>query len=99
MKSILSAGSTPDNRRVLASSMFLGAMRFDEAAALTRRDHDATRASLAESVIETSDRTKPRKETARTPGVDDLVDEVTLRAAVIGSPMCIPGACAHPSVL
>ena len=98
METILSAGSTPDDRRVLASSVFLGSMRFDEAAALTGRDHDATRAPLGKPVIETSDRTKPRKETARTPGVDSLGDEVMLRAAVIGSPMYIPGACAHPPV-
>jgi hypothetical protein len=44
-------------------------MRFGEAAALTWRDHDATRTSLGKPVIETSDRTKPCKETARRPGV------------------------------
>jgi hypothetical protein len=58
---IISAESTPDDRRVLASLMFLGAMRFGEAAALTWRDYDATCAPLGKLVIEKSYSTKKRK--------------------------------------
>jgi hypothetical protein len=94
---MLSAGSTPDDRRVLASSVFLGAMRSGEAAALTGRDHDATRASLGTPVIEPATVRSRATETARTPGVGDLVDGVMLRAAVIGSPMYIPGRLRTPS--
>lgn len=49
---IISADSTPDDRRVLSSLMFLGAMRFGEAAALTWRDYDATCTPLGKLVIE-----------------------------------------------
>jgi len=58
---IISAESTPDDRRVLASLMFLGAMRFGEAAALTWRDYDATCTPLGKLVIEKSYSTKKRK--------------------------------------
>jgi len=57
----LSAESTPDDRRVLASLMFLGAMRFGEAASLTRRDYGQTCEALGKLVIEKSYRTKKRK--------------------------------------
>jgi len=58
---IISAPSTPDDRRVLASLMFLGAMRFGEAAALTWRDYDPTCTPLGKLVIEKSYSTKKRK--------------------------------------
>ena len=58
---ILSAGSTPDDLRMLASLMFLGAMRFCDAAALTWRDYDPTCTPLGKLVIEKSYRTKKRK--------------------------------------
>lgn len=61
VETIISAESTPDDRRVLASMMFLGAMRFGEAAALTWRDYDATCAPLGKLVIEKSYSTKKRK--------------------------------------
>jgi len=61
VEAILSAGSTPDDRRVLASLMFLGAMRFGEAAALTWRDYDPTCEPLGKLVIEKSYSTKKRK--------------------------------------
>jgi integrase len=58
---IISAESTPDDRLVLASLMFLGAMRFGEAAALTWRDYDTTCTPLGKLVIEKSYSTKKRK--------------------------------------
>ncbi|HEX7942890.1 MAG TPA: hypothetical protein VF488_13850, partial [Gemmatimonadaceae bacterium] len=61
VEAIISAESTPDDRRVLASLMFLGAMRFGEAAALTWRDYDPTCAPLGKLVIEKSYSTKKRK--------------------------------------
>jgi integrase len=61
VEAIISAESTPDDRRVLASLMFLGAMRFGEAAALTWRDYDATCTPLGKLVIEKSYSTKKRK--------------------------------------
>jgi integrase len=61
VEAILSAGSTPDDRRVLASLMFLGAMRFGEAAALTWRDYDPTCTPLGKLVVEKSYSTRKRK--------------------------------------
>ena len=61
VEAIISAESTPDDRRVLASLMFLGAMRFGEAAALTWRDYDAASSPLGKLVIEKSYSTKKRK--------------------------------------
>ena len=61
VEAILSAGSTPDDRRVLASLMFLGAMRFGEAAALTWRDYDPTCEPLGKLVVEKSYSTRKRK--------------------------------------
>ena len=61
VEAIIAAESTPDDRRVLASLMFLGAMRFGEAAALTWRDYDQTCEPLGKLVIEKSYSTKKRK--------------------------------------
>jgi len=61
VETIISAPSTPDDRRVLASLMFLGAMRFGEAAALTWRDYDPMCSPLGKLVIEKSYSTKKRK--------------------------------------
>jgi integrase len=61
VETIISAPSTPDDRRVLASLMFLGAMRFGESAALTWRDYDPTCTPLGKLVIEKSYSTKKRK--------------------------------------
>jgi integrase len=61
VETIISARSTPHDRRVLASLMFLGAMRFGESAALTWRDYDPTCTPLGKLVIEKSYSTKKRK--------------------------------------
>lgn len=61
VEAIIAAETTPDDRRVLASLMFLGAMRFGEAAALTWRDYDQTCEPLGKLVIEKSYSTKKRK--------------------------------------
>jgi hypothetical protein len=61
VETIISARETPDDRRVLASLMFLGAMRFGESAALTWRDYDPTCTPLGKLVIEKSYSTKKRK--------------------------------------
>jgi integrase len=61
VETIISARFTPRDRRVLASLMFLGAMRFGESAALTWRDYDPTCTPLGKLVIEKSYSTKKRK--------------------------------------
>ena len=61
VEAIIAAESTPDDRRVLASMMFLGAMRFGEAAALTWRDYDPTCTPLGKLVVEKSYSTRKRK--------------------------------------
>lgn len=60
LEMIISAESTPDDRRVLAALMFLGAMRFGEAAALCWRDYDPACEPLGKLVVEKSYSTKKR---------------------------------------
>ena len=55
------ADEIPEDRRVMYAVMFLGAMRFGEAAALTWRDYDASCSPLAKLVVERSYSSKSRK--------------------------------------
>lgn len=55
------AANIPEDRRTLYAIMFLGAMRFGEAAALTRADYDAACSPLGKLVVERSYNTKSRK--------------------------------------
>ncbi len=63
VQTILSApdGAIPEDRRTLYAIMFLGAMRFGEAAALTWADYDAACKPLGKLVVEKSYSTKARE--------------------------------------
>lgn len=63
VEAVLSAPTSaiPEDRRTLYAIMFLGAMRFGEAAALTWRDYDAACVPLGKLVVDKSYNTKTRK--------------------------------------
>jgi integrase len=63
VQQIISAKSEhiPDDRRMMYSLMFLGAMRFGEAAALTFRDYDPEATPLGKLIIEKSYSSKIKK--------------------------------------
>ncbi len=63
VETIISASDDriPEDRRTMYALMFLGAMRFGEAAALTWRDYDATAKPLGRLVVEKSYSSKARK--------------------------------------
>ena len=63
LQTIISApiAKVPEDRRVMYTVMFLGAMRFGEAAALTWRDYDPAATPLGKLVIEKSYDSKRRR--------------------------------------
>lgn len=61
VETIISTPTSPEDRRVLAALMFLGAMRFGEAAALTWRDYTADLEPLGRIVVDKSYSTKARR--------------------------------------
>lgn len=63
VEAIISAppSAIPEDRRVMYALLFLGAMRFGEAAALTWRDYDAAAQPLGRLVVERSYSSKSRR--------------------------------------
>ncbi len=63
VETIISADdqAIPEDRRTMYAIMFLGAVRFGEAAALTWRDYDAASSPLGKLVVEKSYSSKSRK--------------------------------------
>ena len=63
VQQIISASNEniPEDRRVMYALMFLGAMRFGEAAAITWRDYDAAAKPLGKLVVEKSYSAKTKK--------------------------------------
>ena len=63
VQTVISASSSkiPDDRREMYAIMFLGAMRFGEAAALTWRDYDAAATPLGKIVVEKSYSSKQKR--------------------------------------
>ena len=61
VEQIVSAPSIPEDRRVFYALMFLGALRFGEAAALTWNDYEPSHSPLGKLVIEKSYSTHARK--------------------------------------